>query len=163
MSRRRRVAFVLVSAVSVLVIVAVFVGAALNSGDDGPAASPREAVVAGDLLAVGLDGDRPQSVGRVFAVPRDDPAAARRYTSLRCTRVAYAGGSGICLAERRAFPTRAYTARFFDADQRIRGSVPVNGFPSRTRVSPGGRYAASTTFVHGDSYATAGTVLHAAP
>jgi hypothetical protein len=63
---------------------------------------------------------------------------------------------GICLAQRRAFPTRAYSARFFDARQRVLGSVNVDGNPSRARVSPGGRYAAATTFVGGDSYAAAG-------
>jgi Tol biopolymer transport system component len=35
--------------------------------------------------------------------------------------------------------------------------VVLFGFPSRVRVSPDGRYGAVTTFVRGDSYATANT------
>ncbi len=154
--RRRRVAFALVSGVSVLVIAGVFVAAALKSGNDEPAPSALSPIRPGDLLAISLDPRRPTSVGRVVVVPGATTGDRRRTTALRCKRVAYAGGSGICVAERRTFPTRAYTARFFDADQRVRGSVNVNGFPSRTRVSPGGSYAASTTFVSGDSYETAG-------
>jgi hypothetical protein len=153
---KRRALFVLVSAVSVLVIAGVFIAAAVRSGDDGPAPTAEKPIEPGDVLAVGLDGRSPQNVGRVVVVPGGDATAARRVTALRCKRVAYAGGSGICVDERRVFPTRVYTARFFDENQDVIGSVPVNGFPSRTRVSPGGTYAAATTFVHGDSYATAG-------
>ncbi len=153
----RRVAFAATCVAAVAVIAAVFAASAMRAGDSGPGPSVTAAIKVGDLLAVGLDADRPQSVGRVVVVPGDRPLAARRVTALTCKRVAFAAGSGICLAERRKFPTRTYSARFFDADQRVRGSVPVNGFPSRTRVSPGGRLAASTTFVRGDSYAQAGT------
>ncbi len=154
--RSRSVAFALVSLCAIAVIAAVFISSAGRGGDSGPAPTAAAAIRVGDLLAVGLDPSRPQSVGRVVVVPGDQPRATRRVTALKCKRVAYAGGSGICLAERRRFPTRAYTARFFDEQQRVRGSVSVNGFPSRTRVSPGGRLAASTTFVRGDSYADAG-------
>jgi hypothetical protein len=151
----RHVAFAVIAVASVAVIAAVFISSA-GEGESGPAPTALAAIRAGDLLAVGLDGTRADEVGRVIVLPGGRATGARRVTKLKCKRVAYAGGSGICLAERRRFPTRAYTARFFDDQQRVRGSVPVNGFPSRTRVSRGGRYAASTTFVHGDSYATAG-------
>lgn len=154
--RGRVLAFTLICAASLAVVAAVFVAAAGDAGNDGPAPTPAVSIKAGDLLAVGFGGGA-RDVGRVVVVPGGRRGAARRVTALKCERVAYAGGSGICLAERRRFPTRAYTARFFDARQRVRGSVAVNGFPSRTRVSPGGRWAASTTFVRGDSYADAGT------
>ena len=152
----RQIAFAGVTLATVAVIAAVFISSAGEAGDSGPAPTALAAIKAGDLLAIGLDANRAQDVGRVVVLPGGRVTGARRVTALKCKRVAYAGGSGICIAERRRFPTRAYTARFFDERQRVRGSVSVNGFPSRTRVSPGGRLAASTTFVHGDSYATAG-------
>lgn len=155
--RRRSLAFALVCVVTLAVVAAVFIAAAGKAGDEGPAPTALATIRAGDLLAVSLDGRRSEDVGRVVVVPGAKTRAPRRVTALTCERVAYAGGSGICVAERRRFPTRAYTARFFDARQHVLGSVAVNGFPSRTRVSPGGRLAAATTFVHGDSYATAGT------
>ena len=153
----RGLAFALICVATLAVVAAVFISAAGKTADDRPAPTALAAIKVGDLLAVSLNGDDARGVGRVVVVPGARAGAPRRVTALTCERVAYAGGSGICVAERRRFPTRAYTARFFDARQRVRGSVAVNGFPSRTRVSPGGTYAASTTFVHGDSYATAGT------
>jgi len=108
----------------------------------------------GDMLVVGLDRNAPKTYGNAAIVPGADPRATRRLTALKCARVAYAAGTGICIAERlpaKAVP--AYEARFFDARQHVTGSVDVPGNPSRARVSPGGRYAAATTFVGGDSYA----------
>jgi hypothetical protein len=111
----------------------------------------------GDMLVVGLDRSRPRTYGNAAVVPAADPSATRRLTALKCKRVAYAAGTGICLAERlpaKAVP--AFQATFFDARQHVTGSVDVAGDPSRARVSPGGRYAAATTFVGGDSYAPEG-------
>ena len=58
---------------------------------------------------------------RRTATPRSsraaDPRATRRLTALKCKRVAYAAGTGICLAERlpaKAVP--AFQATFFDAE-----------------------------------------------
>ena len=111
----------------------------------------------GDMLVVGLDRSAPETYGNAAVVPAADPRATRRLTALKCKRVAYAAGTGICLAERlpaKAVP--AFQATFFDAQQHVTGSVNVAGDPSRARVSPGGRYAAATTFVGGDSYAPEG-------
>jgi uncharacterized repeat protein (TIGR01451 family) len=44
----------------------------------------------------------------------------------------------------------------FGPDFRIIHDVPLGGFPSRVRVSPDGRYGATTVFVSGHSYADAG-------
>jgi len=111
----------------------------------------------GDMLVVGLDRSAPKTYGNAAVVPAADPRATRRLTALKCKRVAYAAGTGICLAERlpaKAVP--AFKAQFFDARQHVTGSVDIAGDPSRARVSPGGRYAAATTFVGGDSYAPEG-------
>ena len=76
----------------------------------------------------------------------------REATPLMCHRVHFAAGHGSCLMVEREFFT-TYTAVLFDAAFRPRHSVPLNGIPSRTRVSPDGRHAAITVFVSGHSYA----------
>jgi Tol biopolymer transport system component len=47
----------------------------------------------------------------------------------------------------------SYSAMTFGADFRPRHTFQVSGIPSRTRVSPDGRYAAYTVFLTGHSYA----------
>ena len=76
----------------------------------------------------------------------------RRATPLRCHRLHFAAGRGSCLVVERDFFT-TYTAVLFDAAFRPRNRIPLNGIPSRTRVSPDGRHAATTVFVSGHSYA----------
>ena len=63
----------------------------------------------------------------------------------------FAAGRGLCLVPNRLFT--AYRARIFDRSFRPRGEVSLEGIPSRARVSPDGRYGATTVFVAGDSYA----------
>lgn len=76
----------------------------------------------------------------------------REATPLTCHRVHFAAGHGSCLMVEREFFT-TYTAVLFDAGFRPRHRIPLNGIPSRTRVSPDGRHAAITVFVSGHSYA----------
>ena len=76
----------------------------------------------------------------------------REATPLMCHRVHFAAGHGSCLVVEREFFT-TYTAVLFDADFRPRHRIPLNGIPSRTRVSPDGRHTAITVFVSGHSYA----------
>lgn len=73
---------------------------------------------------------------------------------LRCERVHFSNGAGLCLSADRGFLT-TYSAHVFGPDFKVRATVPLQGPPSRARVSPDGRYAASTVFVTGDSYAAA--------
>ncbi len=77
---------------------------------------------------------------------------SREATPLTCHRLHFAAGYGSCLVVERQFFT-TYTAVLFDAAFRPRHSIPLNGIPSRTRVSPDGRHAAITVFVSGHSYA----------
>jgi hypothetical protein len=68
-----------------------------------------------------------------------------------CESVYVAGGMGSCLtADRGVFTT--YTASIFDAAFKKLFAVPLNGIPSRTRVSPNGKFAAVTVFVTGHGY-----------
>lgn len=76
----------------------------------------------------------------------------REATPLMCHRVHFAAGHGSCLVVEREFFT-TYTAVLFDAAFHPRHRIPLNGIPSRTRVSPDGRHAAITVFVSGHSYA----------
>jgi hypothetical protein len=72
--------------------------------------------------------------------------------SLRCERLHFAGGHGVCLtAERGVFVT--YGAVVFDADFQPRHRLRLSGVPSRVRVAPDGRHGAITVFVSGHSYA----------
>jgi hypothetical protein len=73
---------------------------------------------------------------------------------MNCEVLHFAGGSGVCLEARRGLIT-TYAARLFDAALQPTGSVPLEGIPSRTRVSPDGRFAALTVFVSGHSYTSA--------
>jgi len=76
----------------------------------------------------------------------------REATPLMCHRLHFAAGNGSCLMVEREFFT-TYTAVLFDAAFQPRHRIPLNGIPSRTRVSPDGRHAAITVFVSGHSYA----------
>jgi uncharacterized repeat protein (TIGR01451 family) len=74
---------------------------------------------------------------------------------LRCLRIHYAAGRGLCLAEGDGLPG-TFAAYILDANMQQTGKVRLGGVPSRTRVSPDGRYGATTTFVAGHSYAQDG-------
>ena len=76
----------------------------------------------------------------------------REATPLMCHRLHFAAGHGSCLVVERDFFT-TYAALLFDAAFQPRHRIPLNGIPSRTRVSPDGRHAAITVFVSGHSYA----------
>lgn len=82
----------------------------------------------------------------------NDARAAGYHPDLSCEAVHASGGRGLCLAADRGVVT-TYTAYVFDmSTQEVLGEFPLGGAPSRTRVSPGGRIAASTVFVTGHGY-----------
>jgi hypothetical protein len=59
---------------------------------------------------------------------------------------------GLCLSASRGVFT-SYSAEAFDGDFRVIQRFPLEGVPSRTRVSRDGAMAGATVFVAGDSYA----------
>ena len=63
---------------------------------------------------------------------------------------------GICLTQDIQPLTFVTDAVIFDSRFHTLHTVELPGLASRTRISSDGRYAATTTFVHGDSYADAG-------
>jgi hypothetical protein len=79
----------------------------------------------------------------------------RTITGLVCERIHFAAGRGLCLMPKRGLGVR-YTAKVISSDFRVRDEITLGGLLSRARVSPDGRYGASTSFVNGHSYATQG-------
>jgi hypothetical protein len=74
---------------------------------------------------------------------------------MRCDRVAFTAGHGMCLLS--AGGVGAVTkVTVFDGSLRTIRSFKFGGVPSRTRVSPSGNYAGVTTFVGGHSYGVPG-------
>jgi hypothetical protein len=163
-SRRRLVAFtLLVAACGVAAAVAIVIGA--HSGGSAAKASANARSVLPAAKASGqpmvvyrvLDPQRRRAGGQVAISPLGAPAAKRTLTSLSCDRVYFSAvGAGICLARGTGFAA-GYRAEHFGPDLRIRHSIPVDGVPSRARVSPDGRYGSVTLFVTGDSYADSGS------
>jgi uncharacterized repeat protein (TIGR01451 family) len=91
---------------------------------------------------------------QVALVPSDAPDEARTIVPLRCRRLHYAAGHGLCLTEESGFvPT--YHLYVFGPAFEILHQRSLSGLPSRARVSPDGRYGATTVFVAGHSYADA--------
>ncbi len=101
------------------------------------------------------------SLNRAAVVPLESPEGPRVMTRLVCRRIHFAAGVGLCLGEGGGtaaleddvIDTHAY---IFGADFQIKHDVSLGGFPSRSRISPDGRYGATTVFVSGHSYADAG-------
>ena len=154
--RRLFVALVVVCAA----VAAVAIVTAAGAPDDAAPASARQ------LLAHARTSERPIVLFRALA--RDGAAAGRLAISpldrlarrapapLRCDRLHFAGGVGLCVARGSAFAA-GYRATIFGAELRERGGVDLAGTPSRARVSRDGRRAAVTQFVTGHSYAEEGS------
>jgi hypothetical protein len=154
MTRQRRVGlFVAITAIAVTII-AVYLGVTLASNrKTGGTIGTAVPIAKGDMVLLDRDRKQPKAWGHLLIV---GPDGRRRIGKLACERVAFAGGHGICLSQAHQLPTPTYEARFFDADEKVIGTLSVPGSPSRAHVSPDGRYAASTTFVGGDGYTTPG-------
>jgi hypothetical protein len=112
------------------------------------------------VLFRNLDRDDAAGYGRLAIAPLDgEKPGGRLLAGETCDRVDFAAGHGLCLGT--AGPT-GFTAKVLDASLRSTGSVRLAGVPSRTRVSPDGRYGAVTSFVTGHSYADVGQFSTAA-
>jgi WD40 repeat protein len=94
--------------------------------------------------------------GTLEVTSPSDPGAQRALTSLKCARVAYAGGRGVCVTGGTGGLYRSPQALVFDASFTRLFSIPLQGYPSRAAVSRDGHYGATTNFVGADSYATSG-------
>jgi len=96
-----------------------------------------------------------ETYGRLAQVPLNHLAADPFMSGLRCDRIHFAAGQGVCLtANRGVFTT--YEAITFDGYLQPRFKILLDGIPSRVRVSPDGHLAAITVFMNGHSYAAGG-------
>ena len=160
MSNRARLAIFAGLLVGCLIAATAVVVAGAREGD---AATRAAAGVGGLLPAAEADGEPvvvykraadsgpgQVALARLGAAPGRSSAAP-----LSCDRVYYSSGRGICVARGRGFAA-GYQAKVFGADLKVTREIPVDGIPSRARVSPDGRYGATTMFVTGHSYAENG-------
>jgi hypothetical protein len=94
-----------------------------------------------------------KTFGELAVAPLANPNATRAVANLKCDRVYYANGRGLCLTETGSWPAIGYVAKIFDSSFNVVKQVRLTGIPSRARVSPDGALGATTVFVNGDSYA----------
>lgn len=92
------------------------------------------------------------SFGTVAMVPLSDPGGPRAFTKLQCDRVFATQRRTLCLASDRGVVT-TYSARVYTKGVSTPQDLRLTGSPSRARLSSDGEYAATTSFVAGDSYA----------
>ena len=95
--------------------------------------------------------------GQLAVAPLGEFAGKRTFQPMSCDRVHFAAGRGLCVAPGKGLGATAFSAKVFGSDLRVRDDFPVDGVPSRARVSPDGRYGAVTMFVAGHSYADEGS------
>jgi hypothetical protein len=113
-----------------------------------------EVLAKADLLVRAVDPKKPTLNGGVFEV---DDGEVHRGGELSCERVYYAGGHGICMG---VAPSGVdYKATVFNEAMEGEGTIPLQGLPSRARVSEDGRYGSMTVFVTGDSYLESSTAF----
>ena len=152
--RRRGVLFgVLLALCAAGAALAIAPGARQDASASGTRDALAKAASAGRpaMLFRNTEADR----GTIGLATPGSPVTGRVALPLRCERVAFEGGTGICLARDGGFAD-GYQVRIFGPDLEVRGAVDVAGIPSRARVSPDGRFGSVTLFVTGDSYAAAG-------
>jgi hypothetical protein len=158
-SRRvRLLAFAVLLAASATVAVGFVTRAAIQAREDGAdgGATPESLVrlTGSQVLFRSLDRER-RTYGRVAIARQAATNRSRILTRMSCERLHMGGERGLCLTQRgRLFGV--FRAVVFGSDLRAREHVNLNGFPTRSRVSPDGRYGAATTFVSGHSYADVG-------
>jgi len=84
-----------------------------------------------------------------------DATGRRRQSPAECTRAYAAAGVVLCLQKDPA-AAGGYQLNVLDQAFRSERVVPLNGIPTRTRVSADGRMLSYTVFVSGDSYLSSG-------
>jgi hypothetical protein len=96
-----------------------------------------------------------QGYGNAATVPLSSPSGTRAVSEQACDRVYGTESTVICLKTNRGLVT-AFEAAVLNRDWQQQRAWPVPGIPSRTRISADGSMIATTVFVTGHSYATAG-------
>jgi hypothetical protein len=102
-----------------------------------------------------LDRHDVANFGKIAVGTAGDPTTRRIVEGLKCDRVYFSAGHGLCLASGGGFG-RLFSARFLDSRFNTVKTVTLTGIPSRARISHDGKLGSTTTFVSGDSYAAPG-------
>lgn len=168
---RRTLAFIALCVVCTLAAVTAVGVAALRTREQDQASQRTAALVKPKvdellggtqpvLVFRSLDREDASTYGRVGVAPLVDGRPGDRLLAApKCERVDLGPGRGLCLGT----PGPAgFQAKVLDGSLREVGSVRLAGVPSRTRVSPDGRYGGVTSFVSGHSYADVGAFSTAA-
>lgn len=158
-TKGRAILFAVLSTLVVGVVTAYVVGdahryRALHAAEPAVASVARTAVADGPRIVfrhTGIDN----SYGMVAMVPLDDPGGARAFTDVSCDRVYATAVDVSCLQTQRGVVTR-FDQVELDSSWQVTDTVPLPGLPSRTRLSPDGSLASTTTFVSGHSYMQTG-------
>lgn len=159
MSTRARLAVLLALAVVLVGGTAAYLVGSRDAQLTAARAAPAQATVAAASVASG-----PRIVfrntaigpdyGRVAMVPLSAPGGPRAITGTSCDRVFAASGHTLCLASETGM-VAGYSARVWADAGGPKLDLPLTGTPSRARLSDDARFAATTSFVAGDSYSSA--------
>ena len=120
---------------------------AVPSPSPGASAAPATQVAFQNVI-------RGDGYARIAVATAGDPNGPRTLTGPVCERVYVAAARGLCLGSEFGLIT-TYYADVLDNDMQPVGRVSLDGPPSRARISPDGRFGATTVFVFGHSYADA--------
>ncbi|YCH19583.1 hypothetical protein M1E17_14500 [Arthrobacter sp. D1-29] len=146
----------------------VYAVSALQEARTSQDAAPAVEVVAADALpaepfVMFRNTAAGQGYGQAATVLLSDPSGRRALSGHSCDRVYATRDLVSCLRTRNEVPTN-FEATTYDTSLDSMDSWALPGIPSRTRISPDGSLLASTVFVTGHSYASAGfsteTVIH---
>jgi hypothetical protein len=153
----RRLAFALIVGTCLLVAGAYLGYAVLREGggaeDEGvvTAALPTLAQLGGDDAWVVFQHVRRDDDYARIAVARTSTPSDRSIAGRVCERVYFAAGRALCLMPDTGVGWQ-YQAFILGPELEVRGRVELPGLISRARISPDGRYGATTGFVTGHSY-----------
>jgi hypothetical protein len=157
--KRRLIAFGTLVAVCLGGIAASIGLAGGPSSGEAPARTDATPAASASVLRAATEGSHllyrwtepDENFGRLAVASLDHPDRPV-WTDLSCERADASADRGICVVADRSALT-SYAVVEFDRAGRELDRTALTGLPSRARVSPDGRYGATTTFVSGDSYA----------
>ena len=154
-SLSRGIVFAAIVTLSMLAAAGYVGQAALRSSDNGEGGLDRSSLARDPHVVfqnvTGQAGDTKYARVALAAAEGDD--IRRKVTRLLCERVYFAASRGICLLSRQGLLQTGYEVTITGPDFRRRHTLRLPGIPSRARISPDGRYGATTSFITGHSYA----------
>jgi hypothetical protein len=146
----------LLAATCTLVAAAAVVSAVIAEGNRAAVPVRSTALERPYVVYRSLDGRLGRArVGELASTSAAKPGGRRRLAGRVCERIHAVTTGALCVARGKSL-VGAYEALLLGPDGQVRHKVALTGVPSRARVSPDGRYGATTMFVTGHSYAKPG-------